>query len=249
MACALAYSWREIDSIRTESGKETYSTFLCHWFMFNLCINLYQTRAWKIYNLYFWNVSCSMWILLQRREISLLIMWSRFSLFTLNHVYVSDIFVFFAFFHFSPFYTFLLERLVRLFALRRVTSMAADFTSHWFTLCWSVNRRNQRRILNDFRVEKRWCRFKVPTKVFRVRFIVDDLLKILGKHSPGMFLWVESNIIEPAFDSCWKLKFRVPTRPFDLSSLKSFTTSANKSRMLSQLKTTTTNYETWSDPD
>lgn len=23
------------------------------WFMFNLCINLYQTRAWKIYNLYF----------------------------------------------------------------------------------------------------------------------------------------------------------------------------------------------------
>lgn len=56
-----AFSWHEIDSIRNASEMEQRKTrksrnvfnVFCHWFMFNLCINLYQTRAWKIYNLYF----------------------------------------------------------------------------------------------------------------------------------------------------------------------------------------------------
>lgn len=75
--------------------------FYCHWFMFNLCINLYQTRAWEIYILCFEMYSLDGFffhfpplppperLFSFIREISLLIIWNRFSLFTLNHVYVS----------------------------------------------------------------------------------------------------------------------------------------------------------------
>lgn len=114
------FCWLEIDSIRNSKGKHTRRGgrdwegeagelnvfnisrfFYCHWFMFNLCINLYQTRAWEIYILCFEMYSLDGFLLPfpplpppERlfsfiREISLLIIWNRFSLFTLNHVYVS----------------------------------------------------------------------------------------------------------------------------------------------------------------
>lgn len=83
-------------------------------------------------------------------EISPLIMWSRFSLFTLNHVYVSETFIFTLF----PLFCVLAHSCFRVGWICFTFTSVAAFTFNWF--CWSVNRTNQRRrnSFDDVQVEE-----------------------------------------------------------------------------------------------